>query len=596
MLLGLEAANLALQNDAEVAERKFASYENSLKKLTRERDAAVSQLGVAYLSSQELKAENHSLKEENEKLQRQLANVLGGDSQHTARSQETNQTGNQSTARGVARTTESEYATHQSIDEPRQNRKGSTKRRSQASVPEGSRNKISSQINEQLSMLNKQQEEDSLFSIDLPSLLPQRGNKNKMPAKPAPEKKPNTGKQRAKKVVVEDIESGEDDSEGEAITGEMQTQPDEGEDQDMTVLSFIDTQEIALLRKTLEEERAARKRPNQTFNDPTKTDTMASAHSTKFAHALPRKSSLKNASGTLQRPASAPSEPTTTRGTNITNGDDVSVARSNALSKHKNRSEESLSRRRRRQATEEMTSAFILPDITMQNAVSAIHDPVTLSSSAQRVMDETVQHKTNNCSVCKRVITDDTNHSHQGTHNGKKSIAIPKPIPVSERMPEATAYNEEPTLRPSQPPALALATVLKGLEDELAHLKMQLAKYQNIYNRHDASISKRQRKSIYQKMESLLKEIDTKADQIYSLYDVVEGQKQDGHELTEEEVEVTLQSIGVDAPTSGHSHFANKHGRRGSRGESETDDDELPWEGFESTAELTERSVGSRRH
>lgn len=250
-----------------------------------------------------------------------------------------------------------------------------------------------------------------------------------------------------------------------------------------------------------------------------------------------------------------------------------------------------------------MTSAFILPDITMQNPASATHDPVTLSSSAQRVMDETVQHKTNNCSVCKRVITDDTNHSYQGDRCDKKSITIPKPVPVSERMPEPSVYNEEPTLRPSQPPALALATVLKGLEDELAHLKLQLAKYQNVYNRHDASISRRQRKSIYQKMESLLKEIDTKADQIYSLYDVLEGQKQDGHELTDEEVEVTLQNIGVDAPTSGPSDFTNRNGRNSSRarpassrGEPETDDEELPWEGFESTAEFTERSVGSRRY
>lgn len=366
--------------------------------------------------------------------------------------------------------------------------------------------------------------------------------------------------------------------------------------------SASQSQEIALLRKTLEEERAARKRPNQKFNDPTKTDTIASAYSSKHTQNLPRKSSLKNVSAAVNRPASATGEPTTTHGTNVTDGDDVSVAQSLGLSKHKNRSEESLSRRRRRQAVEEMTSAFILPDITMQNPVSGAHDHVTLSSSAQRVMDETTQHKANNCSVCKRVITDDTAHSHHGIRNGKKSISVPKPTPVSERMPEPSIYNEEPTLRPSQPPALALATVLKGLEDELAHLKLQLAKYQNVYNGHDASISKRQRKSIYQRIESLLKEIDTKADQIYSLYDVLEGQKQDGHEFTEEEVEVTLQSIGIDAPTGEPSDLTNRLGRDSSRakpastrGEPETDDEELPWEGIESTVEFTERSVSSRR-
>lgn len=244
---------MALQNDADAAERKVASYENNLRKLTRERDAAVSQLGVAYLSSQELKAENHSLKEENEKLTRQLANFLGGDSQqleeHTSRSQETNQTDHQTTTR------ESEYATHQSVGERHKNRKdrsGTSKRRSQASIPDGSRNKISSQINEHLSGLTKQQEEDSLFSIDLPSLLPQHGNKNKMPVKPAPEKKPNTGKQRVKKVVVEDIESADDDSEGdmEAVTGDLKTRSEVDEDQDMTTLSFIDVSSPPILLPT----------------------------------------------------------------------------------------------------------------------------------------------------------------------------------------------------------------------------------------------------------------------------------------------------------------------------------------------------------
>ncbi|KAK2761302.1 hypothetical protein FQN54_001824 [Arachnomyces sp. PD_36] len=600
----LEATNLALQNEADVAERKIVSHENNLRKLTRERDAAVSQLGIAYLSSQELKAENHALVEENEKLKRQLAKLLGGNSrksaQHeedTARSQETDR---QMTTRDVGDATESNYAIHQSITERSQRegaRSRSAKHRSQTPAPSRSQAKISNQINEQLSKLDKQQEDDSLFSLDLPSLRPQSGSKGKMPVKASHEKKPNTGKQRVKKVVVEDIETSDEDSEDdmEAVTGELKTRSEGVQDQDMTVLSFIDTQEIAALRKTLEEERAARKRQSQIQNDPTRTETMASAYSSKHTQNLPRKSSLKNATATLTRPVSAGGDPTMTHRTNGTDGDAVSVAPSQGLSKNKNRSEESLSRRRRRQAADGMTSAFILPDITIQNQASGIHDHVTLSSSAQRVMDETTQHQANNCFVCKRVVTEGTNH----THHGKGSITVPKPVPVSERMPEPSVYNEEPTLRPSQPPAVALATVMKGLEDELAHLKLQLAKYQNLYNRHDASISKRQRKAIYQKIESLLKEIDTKADQIYSLYDVLEGQKQDGHEFTDEEVEVTLQSIGIDAPTGDFTNRLNRNNSRGkpasTREELETDDEELPWEGIESTVEFTERSVGSRR-
>lgn len=253
---------MALQNNADASKRKIASHENNLRNMTRERDAAVSQLGVAYLSSQELKAENHSLKEENEKLKRQLANILGGDSrqpkhfgEYTARSQETYRTGQQTTTRDTAGIAESEYSTHQSIGERHQSRKdrsGTAKRKSQASIPDGSRNKISNQINEHLSRLNKQQEEDSLFSIDLPSLLPQHGNKNRIPMQPAPEKKPNTGRQRVKKVVVEDIESKDDDSEVdmEAMTGDLKTRSEVDEDQDMTILSFIDVSSLPILLPT----------------------------------------------------------------------------------------------------------------------------------------------------------------------------------------------------------------------------------------------------------------------------------------------------------------------------------------------------------
>ena len=150
-------------------------------------------------------------------------------------------------------------------------------------------------------------------------------------------------------------------------------------------------------------------------------------------------------------------------------------------------------------------------------------------------------------------------------------------------------------MRPAQSPELALATVLKALEDELAHLKMQLVAYQGSYNKLDASLSKRKRKSLGEKIEKLLKDIDMKADQIYALYDVLEGQKQNGREMTEQEMEVTLQSIGID--TAGRTADVTATTDKSSRKEPDSeDDDELPWEGFESTLEMTGRTGGSRRN
>lgn len=240
---------------------------------------------------------------------------------------------------------------------------------------------------------------------------------------------------------------------------------------------------------------------------------------------------------------------------------------------------------------EEMTSAFILPDITL-NPASLVDNLTKLPEPTQRALDSATQHNGKNCTVCKRVMPGDScDHSVE-------TVKVPKPVPVSERMPEPSVLNEDPTMRPAQSPEIALATVLKALEDELAHLKIQLVAYQGAYNKLDASLSKRQRKLLGEKIEKLLKDIDMKADQIYALYDVLEGQKQDGREMTEQEMEVTLQSIGIDTgagPTGDLTAASIKSSHKAPETEFD-DDDELPWEGFESTMELTGRSGVNHRN
>jgi hypothetical protein len=271
-----------------------------------------------------------------------------------------------------------------------------------------------------------------------------------------------------------------------------------------------------------------------------------------------------------------------------------------------------------------MTSAFIVPDITIRGLSTEKEAEPILSPAAQNVLDGLAQHDGQNCTVCCRIVSRDRGkESHAvGKENDKESLKVPRLIPVSERMPPAGEWNEEPTVRPSQPPATALAVVMKGLEDELSHLKMyavspplhfifgrvanylcrELAQYQKAYNSHDASLSKRKRKSIFTKIEALLRAIDAKADQIYALYDVLEGQKADGHEITEEEVEVTLHSIGINPVELGLRGHEMKYAKRSrvtyadegqsegsesSAEEGETgngdDDMELPWEGIEDT-------------
>ena len=258
----------------------------------------------------------------------------------------------------------------------------------------------------------------------------------------------------------------------------------------------------------------------------------------------------------------------------------------------------SIRSRRRAPDAQNMTSAFIVPDITIHNAgATNIHAP-KFTEEAQDLVDSLTSHNEQNCTVCKRVGHGDEQHNH--TERMKDTIRITKPTPVSERMPEAGEGEGDPTIRPAQAPGLALATVLKELEDELAHLKIQLSQYQALYNCHDPALSKRKRKSVQQKMESVLQAIDIKADQIYALYDVLEGQKQDGHEISDEEVEITLQSIGVEAPElrlrGGAGNDKQKEDDNGRKPterhpwDLESDvsrSEELPWEGIESTVETT---------
>lgn len=67
----------ALQIQVDASNRKASTAETILKNITEERDSAVSQLGVAYFTIEQLKIENEGLKEENNALEArfgQLAN------------------------------------------------------------------------------------------------------------------------------------------------------------------------------------------------------------------------------------------------------------------------------------------------------------------------------------------------------------------------------------------------------------------------------------------------------------------------------------------------------------------------------------------
>ena len=75
MTSGLEFSLRTLQSQLDNSSRKTSTAETILKNITQERDSAVSQLGVAYFTIEQLKVENESLKNENDKLKTRLGEL-----------------------------------------------------------------------------------------------------------------------------------------------------------------------------------------------------------------------------------------------------------------------------------------------------------------------------------------------------------------------------------------------------------------------------------------------------------------------------------------------------------------------------------------
>jgi hypothetical protein len=232
--------------------------------------------------------------------------------------------------------------------------------------------------------------------------------------------------------------------------------------------------------------------------------------------------------------------------------------------------------RRRRQTTaataedyeEGETSAFIIPDITIHTALPNVSGTSNFPLAS---------HKTNECTICAEA-------------NGKH-IDIPLPIPVSTR-----DLGEDATLRPAWAPHISLAHVLKQLQDEVAHLKLQLAKKEAEYNAHDPALGRRRRISVHAEVLKLAAEVERRSDMVYRLYDVVEGQKGNVEAVEEpndaasvkhdakidHEIEETLQSIGMDpAEVAGRIGRSAPDIPEGLQEEFSGDEsEELPWEGL----------------
>lgn len=268
---------------------------------------------------------------------------------------------------------------------------------------------------------------------------------------------------------------------------DMDVAPDslgsEEDSKDITYLSFLDPAELSALRMKLETERLASKQRH---------NSAPPANGTKpGSQSLPRKSALTTDKATNGRMANninravRVQSPATADAISYTTPEDGAEA--SMLS--------NISRRpQRSQSFEEMTSAFLLPDITM-------HKDAAVGAT------------------------------------GGVSAAVKKPVPVTEREIDGSFA----TQRPAQDPNEALAWVVEQLQEEIKQSKRDLGQTEREYEGCDPAIGKRKRVGLKTRMEELVAQIERRSEQVYALYDVLEGQDRNGRELDE-----TLQDLGID--------------------------------------------------
>ncbi|KFZ14660.1 hypothetical protein V501_03133 [Pseudogymnoascus sp. VKM F-4519 (FW-2642)] len=560
----IEAQFKSLQVRYSEIERKSSNQELRLKTISFERDQAAKQLAEAYYTTEQLQSENDALRSENGDLKLELAR-LSTDSEENTRQWRQKETGlREKISRREAAVAELREMT-QEIQQARLANTASVKTRKPVVQKQQAQKEPS---NPRSSTRGRVQ---AVVGKQVPARLQSRSRSRSQSR--------HTQSRNVKSYVEEetfdippagttneDFDDASDEGSFDDVTKTVHKDLNvnaEDATQGSNYSSILGHGEMDRLREMLANERARNAELSAGAGNHEHTShSVASSRSAKSTRVT------QGLTGILKNRNSAKQDQDNT---------------SHSMSHTRRHSETSIKVRtaRRHITTEDVTSAFIIPDITLSVAMNGGHP--TLSAKAKKVLDTLCHHDGGNCTVCTRVASFENNEM-------KQTVSIQKPIPVSDRMPVAGPYEDEPTMRPSVTPGLALATVMKGLEDELAHLKIELAQYQAVYNKHDPSLSMRKRKAVKARIESLLKAIDKKADQIYALYDVLEGQKETGQELSEKEVEVTLMDIGIDVDA-----LKKDKSEQDPEGEDSGEDSELdlPWEGIEDTTGSS--SVNGRR-
>lgn len=196
------------------------------------------------------------------------------------------------------------------------------------------------------------------------------------------------------------------------------------------------------------------------------------------------------------------------------------------------------SRRRRRASLDDnMTSAYILPDITMEEGEK--EPAAKVSQAAQTVLHSLDPEHINNCEVChrltKHIKATDRKASSKAT-SVEPASKIQDFAPRSTPQPDYTAaiagfadssYVGDATMRPKIPPAQALMRVKVLMDAQFRKAKERHRLAWEKYDRIDAPLSSRKHAEISKEMQHWAEKMEECRIHLDYLRDVEEGMQGD---------------------------------------------------------------------
>ena len=175
------------------------------------------------------------------------------------------------------------------------------------------------------------------------------------------------------------------------------------------------------------------------------------------------------------------------------------------------------SRRRRHQLDDNMTSAYILPDITVAQTAAVQYQNLRMSREAQRVLHSQDPAHLQSCSVCRRLvgprITASKSHQHQQNVDFTAQIT---------QLLNATNL-DDPTMRPKLSPALAVANVRTQLNSQYEHAKQKHGEAWEAYDSVPAPLKSKRHEAIGNELKYWAGKMEEFRVLLDNLRDVEEG-------------------------------------------------------------------------